>query len=370
MNFPLTMRAAIFRGPGEPFAVEEVHLDAPRTGEVLVKIAATGVCHSDWHLMTGATNHPVPAVVGHEGSGVVAQLGDGVPNLMVGDHVALNWAPSCGSCFYCRAERPSLCGEYVEPIWAGTMMDGTTRLSQDGRPLFHFSALACFAEYAVVPAQCCVPIPKQVPLDGAALIGCAVTTGVGAVLNTAQVTPDSVVVVIGAGGVGLSIVLGAAYAGAAEIIVLDRTVEKLEIARSLGATRAFLCNEAAVELVRGLTDGRGADYVFEAVGVPELQTLGLEITRPGGTLVLAGISPQGSATNLPGAQITRQEKTIMGCYYGTGDPKRDFPAYADLYLAGKLPLDAMISRPYRLEEINEAYGDMLEGRTARGVVVF
>jgi Zn-dependent alcohol dehydrogenase len=366
----MKIRAAVFREPGVPFSVETLDLAEPRSGEVLIKVAATGVCHSDWHLMTGATQHPVPAVIGHEGAGVVADVGPHVEGLRVGQHVALSWAPNCGECFYCRRDRPSLCGAYLEPIWAGTMLDGTTRLSLDGQPVFHFSALACFAEYAVVPAQCCVAMPKEVPLEVAALIGCAVTTGVGAVLNTAQVEAGSSVVVIGAGGVGLSTLLGAIYAGAEQVIVIDRTLEKLSIARSLRATSALLSSDGVLDEVRALTGGRGADYVFEAVGSPALQELAFELARPGGTIVLSGISAMGSSTNFPGSLITRQEKTIMGSYYGTCNPARDFPAYAQLFLEGKLPLDRLISRRYPLEQINEAYADMLAGKTARGLVVF
>jgi len=175
-------RAAVLYEVNTPFEVEIVDLEGPQTGEVLVKIAATGVCHSDWHLVTGDTQHPLPVVPGHEGAGVVEEVGEGVTGVKPGDHVALNWAPNCGTCFYCLNERPNLCATYVEPIWAGTMMDGTPRLSKNGQPIYHFSALACFAEYAVVPQECCIPLSKEVPFNIAALIGCAVTTGVGAVL--------------------------------------------------------------------------------------------------------------------------------------------------------------------------------------------
>src|ERR671922_2602438 len=180
----MKIQAAVLYEPNRPFSVEALDLAPPRAGEVLVKVAAAGVCHSDWHLMTGATKHAMPVVPGHEGAGVVEAIGPGVTNLKPGDHVALNWAPSCGHCFYCLNDRPSLCETYVEPIWAGTMLDGTPRLSKDGNPVYHFSALACFADFAVVPQECCVPMPRDVPHTIAALIGCAVTTGVGAVINT------------------------------------------------------------------------------------------------------------------------------------------------------------------------------------------
>ncbi len=366
----MKITAAVFYAPHTPFTVESLDLQPPQPGEVLVKMAAAGVCHSDWHLMTGATNHPLPVVPGHEGAGIVEAVGAGVTRLQPGDHVALNWAPSCGHCFYCLRGRPSLCQTYVEPIWAGTMLDGTTRLTKNGQPVYHFSALACFADYVVVPDVCCVPLPKAVPFEIAALIGCAVTTGVGAVLNTAKVEPGSSVVVIGAGGVGLSVIMGAKLAGAAQIIALDAHEAKGDLAFAFGATDFLLNRPETNAAVRGMTGGRGADYVFEAVGIPALQEQSLELTRPGGTAVLVGISPMGSGTNLPGAILTRQEKTVTGSYYGTANTARDFPLYADLYQKGKLDLERLISKKYPLEKINEAYADMLSGEVARGVLVF
>jgi NDMA-dependent alcohol dehydrogenase len=363
-------KAAVLYEVGDPFQVETLDLQPPQSGEVLVRMAATGVCHSDWHLVTGDTSHALPVIPGHEGAGVVEAVGKGVTRLQPGDHVALNWAPNCGHCFYCLNDRPSLCDTYVEPIWAGTMLDGTTRFTKNGKPIYHFSGLACFAEYTVVPEQSCVPLPKQVPLEIAALIGCAVTTGVGAVLNTAQVKPGSSVAVIGAGGVGISVVLGAKLAGASQIFVLDTNKAKITLARAFGATD-FYVNEVGVhDAIRAKTGGRGPDYVFEAVGLPKLQEQALDLVRPGGVIVLSGISPMGSSTNLPGAILTRQEKTVMGSYYGTANTARDFPLYADLYLKGKLDLDRMVSRRFTLDQINEAYADMLKGETARGVVVY
>jgi NDMA-dependent alcohol dehydrogenase len=366
----MNTRAAVLHQPNNPFVIETLDLEPPHRGEVLLRVAATGVCHSDWHLATGATAHPMPVVVGHEGAGVVEAIGEGVTRVRPGDHVTLNWAPNCGTCFYCRNNRPSLCATYVSPIWAGTMMDGTTRFSKNGQQYYHFSALACFSEYVVVPQECCVPISKQVPLPVAALIGCAVTTGVGAVLNTAQVKPGSSVAVFGAGGVGLSVVMGARLAGATTIIAVDQHEAKRKIATELGATHVLINPSDAVGEIQKLTEGRGADYVFEAIGIPAVQELCLQAARPGGVIVLAGISPVGSSTNLPGALITRQEKTVMGSYYGTANPARDFSRFAEFYLQGKLPLDRMISKTYKLDQINEAYAEMLSGTIARGLVVF
>jgi S-(hydroxymethyl)glutathione dehydrogenase / alcohol dehydrogenase len=366
----MKIKAAVFYEPGIPFSVEELDLEEPREREVLIRVAAAGICHSDWHLMTGATQHALPVVPGHEGSGIVAAVGPGVIRVGVGDHVALSWAPSCGSCFYCLHEKPSLCESYVASIWAGTMMDGTPRLSKNGQPVYHFSALACFAEYAVVPEECCIRLDKHIPLSIAALIGCAVTTGVGAVQNTARVQSGSSVAVYGAGGVGLSIIMGAKLAEASQIIAIDTHETKGDIAQSFGATDILMAGPDTVKAIKELTGGRGADYVFEAIGLPKVQEECLHAVRPGGMVVLAGVSPMGSSTDFPGAILTRQEKTVTGSYYGSANPSRDFPLYAELYHRGLLDLDRLVSRTYPLEQINEAYADMLSGEVARGLILF
>lgn len=329
---------------------------------------ATGVCHSDWHLVTGDTQHPLPVVLGHEGAGIIEWPGSGVEGLAPGELVALNWAPSCGECFYCAKGRPALCTAYVGPIWQGTMIDGTTRFSRDGKPVYHYSALACFADHVVVPQQCCVKMPNDLSPDIAAVIGCAVTTGVGSVFNTADVEPGSRVLVIGAGGVGLSTVMGAAAAGASQIIVCDPLEARRDAAMSLGATHVLSSTDPAQ--VRTLTEGRGADYVFECVGTPELQEIAVECARPGGTAVFSGLSPNGSSTNIPGSRLVREEKTVMGSYYGTADAPRDFPKYAQMFEQGELPLDRLVTHRYALDQINEAYQDMLNGVSRRGVIVF
>jgi S-(hydroxymethyl)glutathione dehydrogenase / alcohol dehydrogenase len=366
----MKIQAALLYGAHQQFRVEEVTLDEPRSGEVLIKIAASGVCHSDYHLVSGATKHPMPVVPGHEGAGVVEAIGAGVTRVQPGDHVVLNWAPDCGHCFYCLRGKPNLCETYVEPIWAGTMLDGTTRLHRNGQAVYHFSGLATFAEYAVVPQESCVPVRKDVPLTVAALVGCAVATGVGAAMYTAEVHPGDSVVVFGCGGVGLNILQGAALCGAQTIIAVDTNPAKMEIARQFGATHAVLANEKPIEAIRDLTNGRGTEHAFEAVGIPSVQEMALEAIRPGGTLTLAGLSAMGSGTNLPGAIITRQEKVIKGSYYGTINASRDFPLLIDLYASGKLKLDELVSQRYSLNQINEAYDAMLSGSVARGVVVF
>jgi Zn-dependent alcohol dehydrogenase len=365
----MKVRAAVLERVGGPIEVQALDLAEPREGEVLVRMLATGVCHSDWHVVTGDTQHPLPVVIGHEGAGIVEMFGGSevreIGGLDVGDLVALNWAPSCGSCFYCTHGRPALCGTYVGPVWAGTMLDGTTRFSRDGKPVYHYSALACFAQYIVVPEVCCVKMP-EVPATIAAVIGCAVTTGVGSVLNTAKVEKGSSVVVLGCGGVGLSTVMGAKLAGAHPIIAVDpiwsRRIEALNFGADMG--------HEDVSAIKQHTSGRGADYVFECVGVPSVQEAAVECARPGGTVVFSGLSPNGTSTNIPGSRLVREEKTVMGSYYVTSHPSRDFPNYAKIYHQGKLPLDQLVSHRYTLEQINEAYADMLSGVSTRGVVVF
>jgi S-(hydroxymethyl)glutathione dehydrogenase / alcohol dehydrogenase len=366
----MKIQAALLRAPGTRFEIEELTLQEPQAGEVMVKIAASGVCHSDYHVMTGTTQHPMPCVCGHEGAGAVVAVGPNVTRAEVGDHVLLSWAPDCGQCFYCLHGQPNLCDTFVGPIWDGTMLDGTPRLSWHGQPVYHYCGLASFAEYAVVPQESCIPIRLDMPLTVASLIGCAVATGVGAALYTAKVRPGESVVVYGAGGIGLNILQGAALCGASKIIAVDTNTTKMAIAREFGATDALLADAGTLNAIRDLTGGRGADHVFEAVGVPAVQEAAFEAVRPGGTLTLVGLSPMGSGTNLPGSIITRQEKTIKGSYYGTINARRDFPLFIDMYMNGQLKLDQMISQQYRLDEINTAYDAMLSGEVARGVIVF
>ncbi|HET7377492.1 MAG TPA: Zn-dependent alcohol dehydrogenase [Anaerolineae bacterium] len=367
----MKIKSALVTAINQPIQIETLDLDAPQAGEVLVRIAACGVCHSDYHLISGATKHRLPVVPGHEGAGVVEAVGTGVSRVKPGDHVVLNWAPNCGHCFYCLRGKPNLCETFIKPIWAGVMLDGTPRLSWHGQAVYHFSALAAFAERTVVPQETCVVIRNDVALNIAALVGCAVTTGVGAVLYTADVHAGDRVAIFGCGGVGLSILLGAKLAGARQIIAIDRVAKKLDLARQLGATDVIDASQVdAIEQVRQLTNGRGADVSFEAVGATQLQIDCVEAARPGGKAVLVGLSAMGSSTMLSGAKIARQEKTILGSYYGSADTARDFPFLLDLYKAGKLDLDALVSETYELPQINEAFSKMLSGETARGVVVF
>ncbi|MBC8107693.1 MAG: Zn-dependent alcohol dehydrogenase [Anaerolineae bacterium] len=371
----MKIRAAVLNEPKQPFVIEELDLDPPRAGEVLIKLAACGVCHSDWHVATGDTKHPFPVVTGHEGAGVVEAIGDGVDDVKIGDHVVLSWAPFCGRCFYCLRNKPNLCDTYTAPIWAGTMLDGTTRLSRtrDGKRelVYSYCGTASFATHTVVPRASCVVIrkEKEIKLDRVALIGCAVATGVGAALYTAQVKAGDIVVVFGCGGVGLSIVQGARLCAASQIIMVDAAPKKRFVPHHFGATGFLLATDDIVAAVKDHTDGRGADHVFEAIGVPRVQEQALECVRPGGTLTLAGLAPMGSATNFPSSIIARKEITIKGSYYGSVNAQRDFPMLVDLYASGKLDLDGMVTKRYSLGQINEAFAAMLRGELSRGVIV-
>ncbi len=367
----MQIQAAVLHAPNTPYQIETLTLDEPETGEVRVKIAAAGICHSDYHVQTGDTQHPMPVLCGHEGAGVVEAVGPGVTRVQPGDHVTLSWTPDCGECFYCQRGTPNLCETFTGPIWNGTMLDGTSRVHREnGDDVYLYCGLGTFSEYVVVAEQACIPIRKDVSLISAALVGCAVATGVGATRYTANVQAGDSVAVIGCGGVGLNVLQGATLAGAYPVIAIDTNPAQLEIATQFGATHTLFSGSDTPAKVRELTHGRGADFAFEAVGLPALQELALELIRPGGMAVLAGLAPMGTNTNLPGAILTRQEKTVKGSYYGTVNPRRDFPLMIDLYVGGRLKLDELVSKTYKLGEINEAYDAMLAGGVARGVIVF
>ena len=353
-----------------PLTIETLELAEPGPREVCIKIGASGVCHSDYHVITGQAPHERPVVLGHEGVGVVISTGEGVTGVEVGDHMVLSWIPYCGTCFHCEHGQTHLCRTYIDPLQAGTMLDGTCRLSKDGHPYRHLSMLATWAEHAVVPQKSCVKIEKAVPFEVAALIGCAVTTGVGAVLNKAQVQPGETVAVIGAGGVGLSIVMGAKLAQAERIVVFDISTEKEQIARQFGATDFILAGPENVSDLFAITNGIGTDHVFEAAGKVALQELGLEMTRTGGRLTFVGLAGNEDKISLSAANLTRGEKTVCGSVFGSARTDRDFNRYAEFYLKGQLPLDDLVARRYPLESINDAIDDMINGLPGRGVIVF
>jgi NDMA-dependent alcohol dehydrogenase len=365
------VRAAVLRAVNEPLAVEDVELEAPGAGEVLVRLEASGVCHSDWNVVSGATPNPMPVVLGHEGAGVAEAVGEGITQVTVGDHVVLSWLPECGHCRFCVEGRPVLCENAFEAMFDGTLPGGALRLSQNGDPLYHYSYLSTFAERCVVPEGCCVRIDPDVPFDVAALVGCGIMTGFGAVVNRARVEPGSSVAVFGAGGVGLSAVLGASFAGAGKVIAVDPVPLKRDLARELGATDAVDPNAVdPVEAVRELTGGQGADYALETAGVPGLVAVAYAAVRRGGTVVAVGIPPLDAEAHLPAPDLPREEKVVTGSFYGSCRPHVDMPRLLDLYQAGRLPLDRLVSRKYTLGEVNEAFAAMNAGEVARAVIAF
>jgi S-(hydroxymethyl)glutathione dehydrogenase/alcohol dehydrogenase len=365
------VRAAVLRKANEPFTVEDVELAAPGPGEVEVRIAAAGICHSDWNVVTGATTNPLPAVLGHEGAGVVVAVGPGVETVAEGDHVVLSWLPACGHCFYCAQGRHVLCDVAMEDMFRGTLPGGALRLSQNGGPLYHYSYLSAFAERCIVPEGCCVRIRDDAPLEVAALVGCAVMTGYGAAVIRARVEPGSVVAVFGAGGVGLSAVMGARLAGAGAIVAVDPVEFKRKTALELGATHALdPALDDVVASLRALTDGRGADVALDTAGVPGVVAQAYAAVRRGGTVVAVGLPAEGLTADLPASDIPREEKVVTGSFYGSCDPQVDMPRVLDLFMDGQLPLDRLVTRTYPLDEINEAFGAMNSGEVARGVIVF
>lgn len=364
-------RAAVLTEVKKPLEIWEVDIDPPREGEVLVRVVAAGVCHSDLHYIQGDLEAVLPAVPGHEGAGVVEAVGPGVTRFRPGDPVLFVFRAFCGQCFYCLNGRPALC-DFSNPIRrTGRMFDGTTRFHRDGHDVHHILGVSCFAEYTVVPEQGLLKLPADVPLDRAALVGCGVTTGVGAVLFAAGVRPGESVLVIGCGGVGLNVVQGAALVGAGPIIAADIVPQKLEWARQLGATHTVNPREGdLLETVRSLTEGRGADYAFEVIGRAETIQQAYAATRKGGTMVVVGLTPMGTTIPLDPLDLLRSEKTIKGTVYGTANLPRDIPRLLELYRLGRLKLDELISRRLRLEEINQGFEAMLAGSVARSIIVF
>ena len=361
------MRAAVLYAFREPLAIEDVTVAEPKAGEILVRMAASGVCRSDWHTVQGIHPHPLPVILGHEGSAVVEALGDGVDGLAPGDHVVLSWLPYCGRCRRCAAGRPNLC-ERLANFNDGMMGDGTSRY-RVGDVTVHHNVPSSFAEMAVVPARTAIKVDPTIPLDQVALIGCAVTTGFGAVVNTARVRPGQSVVVIGCGGVGLSVVQSARIVGASPIVAVDRVPSKLELARSLGANETVLATEEGTEAaVRAVVDG--AEVVFECLGHTDTVELATRLTEPGGTAVLIGMVKPDAGARFDALSVTVEERTITGSWYGSCVPPRDFPVIADLVRDGRLRVDEMIGRTIALDAVNEALGWFEAGEDRRTVIAF
>jgi NDMA-dependent alcohol dehydrogenase len=363
--------AAVLYEAGKKFDVREVDVQAPRAGEVLVRMVAGGVCHSDLHVMTGHLSAPLPAILGHEGAGVVADIGAGVTSVRPGDHVIPLWRVSCGECEFCTGGRPALCAAGLEVRRTGRLLDGTSRFTADGQEIKHFNGVSTFSSYSVMPERSVLKITSDLPLDRAALLGCGVITGVGAVFNCAKVHPGSSVLVVGTGGVGLNVVQGAALAGAGQIIAVDLLDRKLDFARQFGATHTVNGSSGdPVAAVRELTGGRGVDYAFEVIGLPKTMRQAYDCLAKRGLCVVVGVSPFTAEVSVPVMSLVFEERRLTGSIYGSARPRHEIPMLIDLYRSGKLKLDELLTRSYPFAQINEAYEALERGEVARSVVTF
>lgn len=372
----MKMKAAVLREQGlprpyatsMPMTIEEVDLDPPGPGEVLYKIIGAGLCHSDLSTIENLRPRRMPTIPGHEAAGIVEAVGPGVEAFKPGDHVISVFVTSCGDCRFCNRGRPNLCQSSFASRNNGTLVSGARRLSLNGEPINHYSGLSVFAQYAVVAQNALIRIPEDIPLEDATIFGCAVVTGVGAVLNTAQVTPGSQVAIVGLGGVGMNALMGAVVAGAERIVAVDLNADKLKLAVELGATDTFLAgNDDVVGAIRDATDG-GLDYVIETAGSVPAMNLAYAIAARGGMIVSAGL-PAATATfsYLHGAMVT-DEKTIRGSYMGSCVPRRDIPRFLGLYRRGKLPVGKLRSGFVTLEEINEGFDRLSDGAVLRQIL--
>jgi S-(hydroxymethyl)glutathione dehydrogenase/alcohol dehydrogenase len=360
------IRAAVLHEFGQPLVVEDLELDPPRAGEVLVRFAASGVCHSDLHVAQGIHPTSLPVVLGHEGAGVVEEVGSGVVGLQAGDHVLLTWLPYCGRCRECVRGRLSICENTA--WYDANLEDGTCRFHLNGQEVHHYNT-SSFAQRSVVPARTAIPVDPSLPLVELAVMGCAVMTGVGAVLNTARVRPGETVAVVGCGGVGLNVVQGARIAGASAIIAVDVVAAKLELARELGATAVVDASAGEpVARVHELIPG-GVDHAFEALGRPETIETAVALAGRGGQAVLIGMAPPDARISIDPLTTTLEERCVRGSWYGSCVPLRDIPVLVDLYRDGRLRLDPLITR-CGLDDVNDAFARMQGGETARSVIVY
>ncbi len=363
-------KAAILFDVGQRLDIREVDVAKPRAGEVLVRMAVGGICHSDLHVMTGHLNAPTPSILGHEGAGTVVETGSGVTSVRPGDNVIPLWRLSCGECEYCTLARPALCAVGMKIRSTGRLLDGSSRFSLDGSEIKHFLGVSTFSEYTVILEKALVKVPKDIPLQQAALLGCAVITGIGAVMNAARVTPGSQVAVFGSGGVGLNVIQGAALAGAEKIIAVDLLDNKLEMARQFGATHTVnASSDDPVEQVRSLTEQRGVDYAFEVIGLPKTVRQAFDSLAKRGEAVVLGVTPLETEVSIPIMPLIFEEKVLKGSVYGSSRPRIDIPKLMNLYRAGKLKLDELVTRTYSFDQINEAYAALERGEVARTVVL-
>ncbi len=352
----MKMKAAVMMGVGKPLEIKEVELDPPKSGEVLVKILATAVCHSDLNTLEDPTT-PIPQILGHEGAGEVVAVGPNVTTCKPGDRVVLSWLPYCGTCAYCRAGKTHLCETAFGPMFGGTLMDGTSRLHLGDQQAYHMSLLSTFAEYTVVPQMSCVVVPPEMPMDKACMIGCGVSTGFGAAVRAAKVQAGSSVAVFGLGGVGTNAIQGARCAGASTIIACDIKDENLAKAKDYGATHTIntMDAEAAIEEIKALTEGLGVEYAIDCTGNVNVGNMAWRCGRKGATIAVVGAYPEGRELKLPAGGFHRFGKVLKGSFYGDVNPFQDFPIIAQMYLDGKYDLDTLVIDKIDLEDINIAF---------------
>jgi S-(hydroxymethyl)glutathione dehydrogenase/alcohol dehydrogenase len=364
-------KAVVFRELNKPVVVETVEVESPRRDEVMVKIGACGVCHSDLSATNGTIPLPPPSVLGHEAAGTIAEIGEGVSEVAVGDPVLISWIPMCGRCRYCTMGRPALCDRAAAQATM-TLPDGTSRLKDaKGNPLHHFAGVSVMAEYATVHKDNVIVDEIGVPADKAALVGCAVMTGVGAAINTARVEAGSSVAVFGTGGIGLNVIQGAALAGAERIIAVDLEDKKLEFAQVFGATHTVNPREVGDPVAKILElTGTGADYAFECIGLPATIQQAYNAIRKGGTAVVVGVSRPTDTVTLAAFMMPFTEKVLTGSMYGSAQPRIDFPRLLSLYKANRLKLDELVTATYSIDEAPRAFEDLQKGANARGVIVF
>jgi len=374
----MRVKAAMLRAAGakppyvasRPLEIVDVDLDGPGRGEALVRIAAAGLCHSDLSVIDGSRPRPTPMVLGHEASGVVAALGDGVNDLAVGDHVVMAFVPSCGHCLPCATGRPALCEPGARANGAGTLISGARRIAAAGRPVHHHLGVSAFAEFAVVAQESCVKVDKSLPFEYAALFGCAVLTGVGAVVNAARVPVGASVAIVGLGGVGLAAVIGAVAAGARRIVAVDLSEARLDHAMRLGATDAVEAGAPdALQRIKALTHG-GAEDCIETAGAVAALELAYGATARGGVTVTAGLPHPDHRLSIQAVSLVAEERTLKGSYLGSCVPRRDLPNFVALFQAGRLPVDKLLTHRLRLDEINAGFDRLRAGIGVRQVVTF
>jgi S-(hydroxymethyl)glutathione dehydrogenase/alcohol dehydrogenase len=367
----LQYRAAVLRQSGTPLSVERISVPAPSANDVVVRMRAASLCHTDLEVIDGSLRYPLPMILGHEASGIVEEVGSAVTNVRAGDHVVLSWNPNCGHCFHCDRDQPILCETYLGEGPKGVHFDGQSKAAlPSGESLTHLMFLGAFAEYCILPAQQAIAVPKDIPFDRSCLIGCGVMTGVGAALNVADIRHGDTVMVIGCGAVGLAAIQGAVMAGAGHVIAVDLSDDKLALAKRLGATQTVNAGaEDPVEAARSMTQGRGADVVLESAGHPIAFRQTTEAVRPGGEVIWLGKIDVTRDVSFRWGSLMG-EKRLRRSSYGGARPRRDFPFLAQAYLDGRLKLDELITSRIKLDDINDGFDRLRAGQTIRTVIGF